>query len=99
MKLHKRHLVLTLTGVLTALAIAGCGSDSDSLEGSKGSSTAKSKSTIVIGSQDYYSNEIIAEIYAQALENADFTVKRDFRIGQREVYVKDIESGAIDLFP
>ncbi|MBC7460982.1 MAG: ABC transporter substrate-binding protein [Thermoleophilia bacterium] len=100
MKLNKRHLVLTLTGVLAAAAIAGCGSSSDSLEAKQNtSSTAKNSSTIVIGSQDYYSNEIIAEIYAQALENADFTVKRDFRIGQREVYVKDIESGAIDLFP
>lgn len=55
--------------------------------------------TIVIGSQDYYSNEIIAEIYAQALENAGFDVQRDFRIGQREVYIKEIEAGRIDLFP
>src|SRR5690606_33498560 len=48
---------------------------------------------------DYYSNEIIAEIYAQALEEAGYTVQRDFRIGQREVYMPEIESGAIDVFP
>ena len=55
--------------------------------------------TIVIGSQDYYSNEIVAEIYAQALESAGYDVERDFRIGQREAYLPEIEAGGIDLFP
>lgn len=81
-----------LTGAI-ALALAGCAT-SDSLEGDSSSSE-----TIVVGSQDYYSNEIIAEIYAQALESAGYTIERDFRIGQREVYVPEIESGSVDLFP
>ena len=55
--------------------------------------------TLVVGSQDYYSNEIIAEVYAQALEEAGFTVERDLRIGQREVYMPEIEEGNIDVFP
>ncbi|MGW6005796.1 ABC transporter substrate-binding protein [Oerskovia enterophila] len=55
--------------------------------------------TIVVGSQDYYSSEIIAEIYAQALEAAGHDVDRQFRIGQREVYIPEIEAGTIDLFP
>src|SRR5690606_267744 len=55
--------------------------------------------TIVIGSQAYYSNEIIAEIYAQALENAGHDVDRQFNIGQRDAYMPDVESGDIDLFP
>ena len=54
---------------------------------------------IVIGCQDYYSNEIVAEIYAQMLEKAGFNVDRQFRIGQREVYLPEIEQGKIDLFP
>jgi len=54
--------------------------------------------TIVIGSQDYYSNEIVAEAYAQALEAADIEVQRDFKIGQREAYLPEIEDGSIDLF-
>jgi osmoprotectant transport system substrate-binding protein len=54
---------------------------------------------IVIGSQAYYSNEIIAEIYAQALENAGFTVEREFSIGQRDAYLPALESGEVDLFP
>src|SRR5699024_516991 len=55
--------------------------------------------TIVIGSQAYYSNEIIAEIYAQVLEDEGFEVQRDFQIGQREVYMPELESGEIDLVP
>lgn len=77
-----------------ALASACGGGDSDPL-----SSGGGDDDTIVIGSQDYYSSEIIAEIYAQALENADVDVTRDFRIGQREVYVPELEDGEIDLFP
>ena len=54
---------------------------------------------LVIGSQAYYSNEIIAEIWAQALEAEGFTVDRQFNIGQRNVYLPLVEAGAIDLFP
>ncbi|GAA4807527.1 ABC transporter substrate-binding protein [Nocardioides caeni] len=76
-----------------ALTLAACG-DSDPLDNSGGDSD-----TIVIGSQEYYSNEIIAEAYSQALEAAGFEVEEEFKIGQREAYLPDIESGAIDLFP
>jgi osmoprotectant transport system substrate-binding protein len=79
--------------VLTVAALAACSTPS-SLSGSTSASD-----TIVVGSQDYYSNEIVAEIYAQALEAGGYSVERDFRIGQREVYVPELESGAIDLFP
>ena len=80
--------------VLSAVLLTGC-SNNDPLS-SGGSS---SSSTIVVGSQSYYSNEIIAEIYAQALEHDGYTVTRQFGIGQREVYLPEIEAGQIDLFP
>lgn len=85
-------LVLAAAGALTLSACGG--DDSDPLSSGGGDSE-----TVVIGSQAYYSNEIIAEIYAQALEADDIEVEREFQIGQREVYLPDIESGAIDLFP
>ena len=93
-----RHRTFALAGVLAlgaALTLAGCAA-ADPLDAS---ADGADSDTIVIGSQDYYSNEIIAEIYAQALESAGYAVQRDFRIGQREAYVPEIESGAIDLFP
>lgn len=82
-----------------ALLLAGCGS-AESLDTGPATSGGNSTTgTTVVGSQDYYSNEIIAEIYAQALENNGLEVERDFRIGQREVYVGEVESGAIDVLP
>ncbi|WP_317629855.1 glycine betaine ABC transporter substrate-binding protein [Curtobacterium sp. Arg-1] len=81
-------------GVVAALA--GCAS-SDPLD--SGSSNSSDSKTIVVGSQQYYSNEIIAELYAQVLEKDGFDVKRNFNIGQREVYIPQLEKGAIDVMP
>jgi osmoprotectant transport system substrate-binding protein len=55
--------------------------------------------TIVVGSQAYYSNEIVAEVYSQALEAAGFTVERNYQIGQREAYLPALEAGEVQLFP
>jgi osmoprotectant transport system substrate-binding protein len=65
---------------------------------STASSTA-SGAALVIGSQQYYSNEIIAELYAQALESVGFTVTRQYQIGQREIYLPELEAGKIDVIP
>ncbi|ROQ63993.1 osmoprotectant transport system substrate-binding protein [Rathayibacter sp. PhB152] len=92
----KGRVVLSALAVGAMVALAGC-SSSDPLD--EGSGATAGGDTIVIGSQDYYSNEIIAEIYAQALEDGGMTVQRDFRIGQREIYLPEIESGSIDVFP
>ena len=54
---------------------------------------------LVVGSQQYYSNEIIAELYAQVLEKAGLKVTRQYQIGQREVYLPEILKGSIDVFP
>ncbi|MFZ2963395.1 MAG: glycine betaine ABC transporter substrate-binding protein, partial [Rhodoglobus sp.] len=70
-----------------ALALSGCAAGDPLDPGTDGGDAE----TIVIGSQAYYSNEIIAEIYAQALENAGFTVERDFSIGQRDAYLPALE--------
>ena len=81
-----------------ALVLSACGS-ADPLEKPSESAEGGSTGTVVIGSQAYYSNEIIAEIYAQALEHDGVEVERKFNIGQRDAYMPDVESGAITLFP
>ncbi|GAA1525193.1 ABC transporter substrate-binding protein [Agromyces terreus] len=91
-----RLVALAAVAVGATVALAGC-SSGDPLD--SGSGGDESSPTIVVGSQDYYSNAIIAEIYAQALEANDITVDRQFRIGQREVYIPEIEGGSIDVFP
>ncbi|WP_173923892.1 ABC transporter substrate-binding protein [Agromyces sp. Marseille-P2726] len=92
-----RLVALAAVAVGATVALAGCASG-DPLDGGSDEQSGASE-TIVVGSQDYYSNEIIAEIYAQALEQNGFTVDRQFRIGQREVYIPEIEDGSIDVFP
>ncbi|MGW9827754.1 osmoprotectant transport system substrate-binding protein [Brevibacterium pityocampae] len=94
---------LTLFAALTAaglLTLSACGGDplAEDTTGSGGTGGGGGD-TIVIGSQAYYSNEIIAEAYAQALEAAGESVDRQYQIGQREVYLPEIEAGEIDLFP
>jgi osmoprotectant transport system substrate-binding protein len=81
-----------------ALVASGCASN-DPLATDSSAPQAGDSDTIVVGSQAYYSNEIIAEIYAQALENAEFDVERQFNIGQRDAYLPALESGEVTLFP
>lgn len=92
-----RLVALAAVAVGATVALAGCASG-DPLDNGSGGGEGSSE-TLVVGSQDYYSNEIVAEIYAQALEENGYTVDRQFRIGQREVYIPEVEDGAIDVFP
>ena len=95
----KRTMMTMATIAASALALAACGS-AESVGGNASTESSENgQTTLVVGSQDYYSNEIIAEAYAQALEGAGFAVDRQMRIGQREVYMPEIEAGAIDVFP
>lgn len=94
-----------LAGILAAcgggdpLAGDGTGQDDAGQGGGAGASDGGGDGTIVVGSQAYYSNEIIAELYAQVLEAAGATVQREYQIGQREVYIAELESGNVDLIP
>ncbi len=84
-----RTKLMTGLALAAGLVLSGCATDND----------ASQSEAVVVGSQAYYSNEIIAEIYAQALEGAGYTVERKFQIGQRDAYLPELESGAVDLFP
>ncbi|QOR72037.1 ABC transporter substrate-binding protein [Ruania alkalisoli] len=102
---HRRALdrgsVRTLGVATTATALmllTACGGSSDPLDTGGGEEPADA-STVVVGSQAYYSNEIIAEIYAQALEVEGFEVERQFQIGQRDSYLAAMEGGEVDLIP
>lgn len=83
--MKKSAKLLIATAVTAVLGLAGC--------------SQTSSEPIVIGSQAYYSNEIIAETYAQVLEDAGYTVDRKFSLGQRDVYVPALLAGEVDLFP
>lgn len=95
-----RLLAVAAAAVTAAVALAGCSSGNPlSSTSSPASSGGGASNAIVVGSQSYPSNEIIAEVYAQALEAKGLTVTRKFDIGQRNAYMPAIKSGEVQLFP
>jgi len=93
----RRRALAAGGAAVLALTLGACGS-SDPLASPSASGSAAS-GALVVGSQQYYSNEIVAELYAQSLEHAGFTVTRQYQIGQREVYMDQVKAGKIDVFP
>ena len=57
------------------------------------------KPTIKIGSDGFYEAQLVAEMYAQVLEKAGYTVERNLALGARAVTSPALESGQIDLKP
>lgn len=89
-----------LAGALgAALLLSACASPAPLATDSPAPGGSAPAATLVIGSQQYYSNEIIAELYAQALEAKGYTIDRQYQIGQREVYIPEVEAGRIDVMP
>ncbi len=66
---------------------------------SPGNNGDSQKGTIKIGSKDFTEQFIVAEIYAQALENEGFTVERKLNLGGTPIAQTAIENGDIDLYP
>ena len=83
------------------LALSACGGGDDPLadgDGGGGDDGGDS-SSVVVGSANFPESELLAEMYAQALEAAGVTVERQFNIGARELYLRALEDGSIDLLP
>jgi len=87
--------------LVAALALTACGSGGDSddnpLTGSSGDSSGGK--SLVVGSANFPENQLLAEIYAQALEAKGLEVTRKFDIGAREVYYDQVVKGGISVFP
>ena len=88
----KTRLTTALAAGAIGLTLTACGGDPTEGEQS-------ATDTITIGSAAFPENEIIAEIYAQALEAKDIKVEKKLNIGAREAYMPALENGEIDLIP
>ncbi len=55
--------------------------------------------TVVVGSANFPEQLILANMYADVLEDAGVTVERRLNLGSREVIFPALESGEIDLLP
>jgi osmoprotectant transport system substrate-binding protein len=95
MKFHQ--LTLGAATVALAITLAACGdptSDGASSDGAKAAADS-----ITVGSAAFPESEIVAEIYAQALEAQGVKVSKKLNIGAREVYIPALQNGEIDLLP
>lgn len=81
--------VLVLTMILSMTACGGSGTSSDN---------SGSDKTVIVGSKDFTENNVVAEIYALALEDAGFTVERKMNIAGSVVHTS-ITSREIDIYP
>jgi glycine betaine/choline ABC-type transport system substrate-binding protein len=54
---------------------------------------------LTVGAVAFAENQIVAEMYAQVLEQAGFSVKRQIDLGSREILQPAMESGEIDVAP
>jgi len=79
--------------VATVAALTACGpSPSEAPQSANGMS-------IVIGSQSTVENEIIAQLYGQALAFEGYDVKYNPGVGTRKQYLKALSDGLIDFIP
>jgi glycine betaine/choline ABC-type transport system substrate-binding protein len=94
--------------MVLAIGVAACGDDDDDDGGEEttGGETALIESNpdnaaveITMGSKDFDEEFILAEIYAQALEAAGYTVNTELNIGSEVVVKKAIEEGEVDAYP
>ncbi|TGO06283.1 ABC transporter substrate-binding protein [Serinibacter arcticus] len=102
-----RRKITTLASIAaaSALVLTACSGGGDPLAGgddtssSSGSSEGGDTGSVIIGSANFTESEIIANLYAIALEDAGVEVETKFQIGSREAYIPALQDGSIDLIP
>ena len=81
---------LKLMGLLLAVAVAAAGCSNDAGSGDKGS--------VSLSGQNFTEMQIMAEMYAQLLENEGYTVSTKL-VDTRDVYIQELQSGDVDVAP
>jgi osmoprotectant transport system substrate-binding protein len=75
--------------LISALALSACAP----------AQNAGSAEAISVGSKDFTEQFIVAEMYAQLLENEGFTVERKLNLGGTPIAHQALMNGDIDLYP
>lgn len=97
-------------GATLAILLAACSSGSTPAPTTAVASTGASAAagspaasvalpTVRIGSDNFYESKLMAEIYAQVLEHAGYTVERHFGLGSRQAREPLLEQGQVDMVP
>lgn len=96
----RRMFVGLAAGAGLALVLTACGGGSSPLStGAATTGSGTGGTALVIGSADFTESQIIAEVYAGALNGAGVTATTKPNIGSREVYFKAVQDGSVDVVP
>jgi len=79
-----------------ALVASACAEEEP---GGGGGDGGEARGTLTVGGVAFAENQIVAEMYAQVLEDAGYTVERQTALESREVLQPAIESGDVDIAP
>src|ERR1700761_127560 len=93
---------VALAAVATVSACSSSSSSSSSASGSSGSNpltSGGSSTSVVIGSANFPEDELLAEVYAQALQAKGVKVTTKLNIGAREVYYPQVKNGTLSIVP
>lgn len=102
-----RMLLAAIAALALTLGIAACGSDDSTTSGSTEGGEAgaiqsnpdNGKVSLTIGSKNFPEQEILGEIYAQALTAAGYKVKSALNLGSETVAQKAVKTGQISGYP
>lgn len=97
-KARRGRIAAGVIAITTIVALAGC-SSGNPLDSTSKAPTNQTPGTIIVGSAAFPENEIIAEVYAQALDANGVTVQKKLSIGQRDAYLAAMDDGSINVIP
>lgn len=91
--------VARLTAVLAVgvLGLAACGGSDSASSGSAGPS--KGGAPIVLASFNFTDSQVLAEVYAQALEAKGYPITRKLNLGTRELIYPELKKGDLQFLP
>lgn len=107
----KRTTLLTAAALGLSLVLSACGTSGSSATTSTGPAPSGSVAagvpsdlpsepgSITVGSADFPENQLLAEIYAQAMAAKGVKVTKKLNIGERGAYMAAMKDGSIDFIP
>ena len=90
-------VILGGLAIVSTATLAACGSSGGG--NSNPLSGGSSKGSVVVGSANFPEDELLAQIYIQALQAKGVKVTPKLNIGSREVYYPQVAKGAITIMP
>jgi len=107
----KQGISAAFAVVVLSVGLAACGSSSNSTSSSTTASTAAStpassasgpgvgKPAVTIGDKNFAEENILGQLYAQALEAKGYKIALKENVGSSEIIYKALTSGQIEMYP